>query len=135
MAKFTVTYKSPHVYDSISEAKSDVPAGGVERLCDKFGIGEYLTLELDTEAETCVILPEKVRMESAEYYAGLTTEWNAKREAEAAEIAAWDAAMETGEIESKPWSLDGGFHICKASTPGASGDFEGESIQRIAIRT
>jgi len=58
MAKFTITYKDPDgPYDSIYDAKLTIPVDEVERVCDKFKIGEYLTLELDTEAMTCVVKP------------------------------------------------------------------------------
>lgn len=76
--KFTVTMKDPDgVYESIDEAvKADVAKLGLprdeaeaieERRREKtneiaarwFEYGEYLTVEIDTDAGTCVVVPRK----------------------------------------------------------------------------
>ena len=103
MAKFTVTYKSPDgPYECISEAKHEIPAGDVERVCDKFGMGEYLTIELDTETLTCRIVPERwSKMRSEEHYAELNAEWKQKQDDEQAEKDAFEKALKEAEEEAK----------------------------------
>lgn len=76
--KFRITMKDPDgVYDSLDDAATDAmngenfPADEYETLrdmrrdkfkalCDKwFEYNEYLTVEINTEAETCVVVPRK----------------------------------------------------------------------------
>jgi len=75
--KFKVTMKNPDaLIDSITEAVKDLSSDGIEEdeiedfketrieevksICAKwFKWGEYLTVEVDTEDETCVVLQEK----------------------------------------------------------------------------
>jgi hypothetical protein len=150
MAKFYVAYKSPDTpYESMSEAKHELPAGDVERVCDKFGIGEELILELDTEAMTCVIVPEKSRTESEEYYAKVTKEWQEERDEEAAEAAQWEEMANTPddgteadfEKPGMPLLVNSGAAFRTRTSPSmrvhvpveTKPDFEGESITRIPI--
>jgi radical SAM superfamily enzyme with C-terminal helix-hairpin-helix motif len=76
--KFRVTMKDPDtLYDAIREAVAKQVDGSsanddeeremliesrtekVGKLCRKwFGYGEYLTVEIDTDAKTCVVIPE-----------------------------------------------------------------------------
>ncbi len=101
MAKFHVTYKWPEYDEGIREAKRTIPAGDVERVCDKFDIGEYVTLELDTVAMTCVLVPERGRMESDKYYADLTAEWQEEKDQEKAEEEAFNKALRDARREEK----------------------------------
>lgn len=73
--KFTVTMKDPDtLQEAISEAVKEIVIGGMEadelqafremraekitELCGKwFEWGEYLRVEVDTDAETCTVLP------------------------------------------------------------------------------
>jgi hypothetical protein len=74
--KFKVSMKDPDtLYDAIndaleeeleplgldedeSEAVADVRRGKIREVCSKwFRYGEYLTVEIDTEAETCTVVP------------------------------------------------------------------------------
>jgi len=75
--KFTITMKDPDcVCDSIERAVDDLPIEGLDddeiediketrtekirELCDKwFTHGEYLTVEIDTLAKTCRVVPNK----------------------------------------------------------------------------
>lgn len=101
MAKFHVTYKWPEYDEGIREAKRTIPAGDVERVCDKFDIGEYVTLELDTVAMTCVLVPERGRMESDKYYADLTAEWQEEKDQEKAEEEAFNKALRDARREER----------------------------------
>lgn len=73
--KFTVTMKDPDgVYESIEDAVNEIRVGGLSpeeldavrekrrekthHLCKRwFEYGEYLRVEIDTEAQTCTVLP------------------------------------------------------------------------------
>lgn len=73
--KFRITMKDPDcVYDAVQDAMKDLKIDGVSEdemvelrekreeqtrdLCDKwFEYGEYLTVEVDTEAKTCTVIP------------------------------------------------------------------------------
>ena len=77
--KFTVSMKDPDcLHDAIREAVSEEVnalkgldeeegqelvesrAGKVQDLCGKwFGYGEYLVVEVDTDAMTCTVIPRK----------------------------------------------------------------------------
>ncbi len=76
--KISITMKDPDcLYESIQEAvKGSIPAGTdeteaemlVEHRCEKlremlvakwFEYGEYLTVEIDTEAQTATVIPRK----------------------------------------------------------------------------
>ena len=75
--RFTITMKDPDgVYESIQDAIGGIRVGGldadelsdvrerraekVHKLCGRwFEYGEYLRVEVDTEAETCTVLPVK----------------------------------------------------------------------------
>lgn len=76
--KFQVTFKDPDaLYDALNDAIDKDDFGGLtddefsavkekrvdsikSLCCDKwFEWGEYLTVEIDTEAETCVVVPNK----------------------------------------------------------------------------
>jgi hypothetical protein len=146
MAKFYVAYKSPDTpYDSMREAKSTIPAGDVERVCDKFGIGEELILELDTEAMTCVVMNERWSEHNDEYYEKLSKEWQEEKDAEAAEAARWEAAEnEEAEYLGLDFVPPAPSVYRTSSTyptalkaevvPDSQPDFEGETIQRIPIK-
>lgn len=73
--KFTITMKDPDgVYESIQDAIAELIIDGVSedeldavrekrgekihKLCSRwFEYGEYLRVEVDTEAQTCTVLP------------------------------------------------------------------------------
>jgi len=73
--KFTITMKDPDgVYESIEDVVSEIVVGGLDsdelsdvrerrrvkihELCRTwFEYGEYLRVEIDTEAQTCTVLP------------------------------------------------------------------------------
>jgi hypothetical protein len=152
MAKFYVAYKSPDTWsESLSEAKHEIPAGDVERVADKFGIGEELYLELDTEAMTCVIVPEKSRTESEEYYAKLTKEWEEEKAEEAAEAAQWEEMANTPvdtheegdylDMNMPLLGINSGAAFRTRTSPwmkvnppsDAKPDFEGETVTRMPI--
>jgi hypothetical protein len=76
--KFIVTMKDPDtLHDSINdavkesvkedicdpheqEAVAEVRANKIRAICTKwFECGEYLTVEIDTDAETCVVVPSR----------------------------------------------------------------------------
>ncbi len=75
--KFTITMKDPDgVYESIEDVVSEIVVGGLDpdelsdvrerrrvkinELCRTwFEYGEYLRVEVDTDAETCTVLPAK----------------------------------------------------------------------------
>jgi len=55
--KYTLTFKTPDVLDQISEQLNDVDADEAKLLARKFvQFGEYLRVELDTEAKTATVL-------------------------------------------------------------------------------
>jgi hypothetical protein len=75
---FRVTMHDPDtLYDAIQDAVADLPLGNLDNaeaelvrdkraekvgeLCSRkwFEYGEYLTVEIDTEAKTCVVVPNK----------------------------------------------------------------------------
>ena len=74
--KFKVTMKDPDVLDeaiieAVEETVEDMPDDEQKAIMDVrllkvksitrkwFKYGEYLTVEIDTEAETCIVVPEK----------------------------------------------------------------------------
>lgn len=146
MAKFYVTYKDPDGPDCcVSEAKDKIPAGEVERVCDMFSIGEYVTLELDTVAMTCTLVPEKSvykrKVRSDHYYEKLTKEWQREKDEKEAEIRKWEELAKADDSHVAPIvrsfkdvehpTLDGSSW--ETITP-VSGTFKGETVQRIPIR-
>lgn len=63
--KFQASMKCPDALDrAIEEAAKDIPNGGrdeaiasAKKICEKwFKYGEYLTVEVDTEAKTCNVI-------------------------------------------------------------------------------
>jgi hypothetical protein len=75
---FRVTMHDPDtLHDAIQDAVADLPLGNLDNaeaelvrdkraekvgeLCSRkwFEYGEYLTVEIDTEAKTCVVVPNK----------------------------------------------------------------------------
>jgi maltooligosyltrehalose synthase len=76
LMKFKVTMKDPDVLDeaiieAVEETVEDMPDDEQKAIMDVrllkvksitrkwFKYGEYLTVEIDTEAETCIVVPEK----------------------------------------------------------------------------
>lgn len=75
--KFTITMKDPDgVYESIQDAIAEIHIDGVDedemdavrerrgekihRICERwFEYGEYLRVEVDTDAQTCTVIPVK----------------------------------------------------------------------------
>jgi len=59
--KIQLTFKTPYVVDDVvKEIENQEEAAIVNNLaCKWINYGEYLTVEIDTEKETCVVLPAK----------------------------------------------------------------------------
>jgi len=59
--KVQLTFKTPDVVDeAVKEIESQEEAAIVNNLaCKWIDYGEYITVEIDTEKETCVVLPAK----------------------------------------------------------------------------
>ena len=60
--QFRVTMKTPDALDEAIEASvpDDTAAESVRALCSQwFRYGEVITLEIDTNAATCVVIPSR----------------------------------------------------------------------------